>query len=210
MAQLKYAAFASAILLACDFAASIPIGDPWKEYNGTVIIDRLNTKVSSPGYFMPLNGVDRTTFALNQDVWLERFYITRIYEYNNSNNYPSLKENKIAYMKIYETDNNGKNRSIYAVNAVINPYNEAEVQIYPEIPLSWRYMYEIQVQIPHENGTMYYQSLDIKEFYANTTQETTIGVKFYQKNPLDILPPNITDFSHKLTQGVVRSLYLKY
>lgn len=212
MAQLKYVAFASVMLLACSFAAAIPFGfgDHWTEYNGTVIIDRANKSEISQAYYMALNGVDRTTFAVNQSVWLERFDLTKIYEYNVTGNYSPLNENKIAQMKVVKTNFSGGATTIYVVNATVNSYNEAEVHIYPEILLSRNYIYEIQVRIPHENGTMYHGSLDIKDYYTKTTINTTIAVKFFQRNPLDTLPPNNTDFYSKLSQGVVQRIHLKY
>lgn len=207
MAQFKCLAFASAILLVCNFAAATP---HWTEFNGTVVIDRENKSISSSGYYMALNDVDRTTFAVNQDIWLERFEIATIYEYNITNNYSPLKENKIAQMKIMETNSSGFSHAIYSVNASVNSYNEVEVPVHPEILLNRSSTYQIQVLIPHKNGTMYNENLGIKEYYVATKINSNIGVKFFQRNPLDTLPPNNTDFNRQLTRGVVKRLHLKY
>ena len=209
MAQLKNVVLASAILFVCDFAAANPITNYWIEYNGTAVIDRTNYTVRSPGFYM--GEVDRTVFAVNRDILLERFDIAPIFQYDAAAPIP-LKINHMAQVKIIESypGDEGSTGTYYKVNATVNSAFESEVYFEPEIKLFRKYVYTIEIQITRTSyDFMYKETIDTKEYYVNTTNHGTVGVKFYQRNK-HIVPPNASDMVHRLSHGAVKCLHLKY
>lgn len=208
MLQLKYILLASSILLILNFSTAIPLGKKhWSEYNGEVIIDRSNSSTESKGFYMSVHDVDRTTFALNQDVWLERIDLTKIYGYNLVNAIP-LEQNAIAEVNLVETKDTGYTDTIFSVNTTVNSLNEVEIYLYPAIALNRTSMYEIEVKVP-DIVTVYEENLEIKEYFVETKLDTEIGVKCFQRNP-PTLPQSNFDMLRKLSQGVVKRLHLKY
>lgn len=207
MTGLKSLALVSVVLLICDFSIANSFESYWTEYNGTVIIDRSKVRIESPGFYM--DEVDRTVFAVNRDILLERIDIAPIFEYNSEEPIP-LKVNHLALVKLMETSTSGYPNTLCTVNATVNSAYESEVYFHPEIQLNRDSIYEIQLQIQHApHAFMYKDTIGTNEYFVNTTYHGRVGVKFYQRNP-NILPPNATDMIHKLSHGVVKRLHLSY
>lgn len=182
---------------------------PWYRFRPWILDRSRHGNYESPGYFsLP---VDRTAFAINDRVWLERFDIPKIYLYDPKNAIPV--EDVPTHVKLVEIFKpNSYEKVLFKEKVSLNSTDEAKIDLKHtsgEILLRPGYMYEIRLEFPKDTNIMYDEFLDIKEFSMRKIFNTYIYVDFFQNNPVS-KPPNAKDENRKLTHGMVKRLHLRY
>lgn len=182
---------------------------PWYRFRPWILDRSRHGNYVSPGYFtLP---VDRTAFAVNDRVWLERFDIPKIYLCDPNDAIPV--EDVKTHVKLVEIFKpNAYENVLFEEKVSLNSTDEAKIDIKNtsgEVVLRPGYVYEIRLEFPKDMNIMYDEFLHIKEFSMRKVFNTYIYVDFFQNNPVS-KPPKEEDKTRKLTHGIVKKLHLKY
>lgn len=209
MVQVKHIVIASAALLICGGVGSVAYMKFRSENTNRAIINRSDPMVLAflepENYMLP---IDRTTFTVSKKVSLNRIDIPHI----SSHSTGDLSDQN-ANVTVWEKDDfksaDNQTICIRMFNATLSSAHESVIEILPAIPLIPKKVYEIQVEIPHNDtfSFMYKGYHEIKEYRIKRSFfRRSIVVKFYQNNtqtePIDV--------KRQLTQGVIQRFYLEY
>lgn len=177
--------------------------------NSTVVVINRLIPTSDRAYYMSIT--DRTTFSVNQILWLYKFDIPRIYIYESETEgyFTSI----TAEVTIVEMSNltSVDEQIIYARSISVSSKNVTQVILPAEINIEPNKFYEIRLKFPTMlHPFMYKGTHAIREYEVTKSFFGSIGtVKFYQNNPYTDTP-NYFDVKSRLSQGVIQRLYFKY
>lgn len=202
--NIKIVCFCSVILYCSQLCAAADVVSLNSNYSG--VIERTESSQRTPGFY--LHPIDRTTFQVNRQVWLQKFDIAPIFAYH-----PTVggSINKVpVHVRIIQLSqtNHEKSEYIFIGKTLLNSTHDVRVNV-TEILLNPDSIYEIQLEMPENMRLMYHDVLGIQEYKLSRVIGRTVKVEFFQHN-LAIRPPFVCGSKRKLSQGMVKRIHLKY
>lgn len=179
----------------------------WWNPERTAIIDRTiptsNGTKTEDFHILP---VDRTTFSVSKEIWLQQIDIAKIF-LSNANHKTNITNDLSVKVKIVQMQINDRTFIATVFNGKVNlsSMNDAKIVFKENIPLKRNNMYEIQLFMPGLNF-VYSDNLSIATH--------KIWRAFFRSIVTSFFPSNVnidgTNNEKKISVGLVKRLLVKY
>lgn len=176
----------------------------WTNSNETIVINRF---VANQKFYTIQ--MDRTTFSVDEPVWLEQFVIPKVFTYE------LIKQAPVSHVsvmvKIFETPKDvgflqGR-ELIFMQRTEINRMHETKVIMPSGIRLKPEFVYEIRLEIPKNMIFIYNEELGTGKYLIDRPLAKPITINFNRHSLAQNLPNNL---ELKLSHGMLKRIQFKY